>query len=393
MICAIFTCVSSTELVKVIGGRQHPGMCKNFSLPFLSIFAVILSALPAQSQTKLPDGRYLYVASPGVRNYLQYGGHGLLVFDIDHNYRFVKRIATAGLNAEGVPINVKGICASADTGLLHISTLTTLTCIEISSEKVLWEKSYAGGCDRMGIAPDGSYLYLPSLEKGHWHVVNADDGVVLAQIEPDSRAHNTIVGRNGKEAYLAGLGSPFLTIADTLKHEASRKVGPFSGNIRPFTVNGSQTRILANVNDLLGFEIGDLVNGNVIASIKVEGFEKGPVKRHGCPSHGIALTPDGKEVWLSDGHNSRVHVFTLAGDEATQAASIPVRDQPGWITMRLDGKHAWPSSGEIIDIATRKVVTHLIDEKGRAVGSEKMVEIHWKDGKSIRTGDQFGYGR
>ena len=43
------------------------------------------------------DGRYLYVASPGVRNYVQYGGHGLLVFDIDNDYRFVKRIATGGL--------------------------------------------------------------------------------------------------------------------------------------------------------------------------------------------------------------------------------------------------------------------------------------------------------
>src|SRR5690606_14711971 len=30
-----------------------------------------------------PLKRYLYVAAPGVRDYLEYGGHGLLVFDID----------------------------------------------------------------------------------------------------------------------------------------------------------------------------------------------------------------------------------------------------------------------------------------------------------------------
>jgi hypothetical protein len=36
--------------------------------------------------------RYLYVAEPGIRNYLQYGGTGVLVFDIDNGYRFVKRI-------------------------------------------------------------------------------------------------------------------------------------------------------------------------------------------------------------------------------------------------------------------------------------------------------------
>ncbi len=62
-----------------------------------------------------PLRRYLYVAVPGVRDYLQYGGHGLLVFDIDEDYKFVKRIRTGGLSPDGRPLNVKGICGSAAT--------------------------------------------------------------------------------------------------------------------------------------------------------------------------------------------------------------------------------------------------------------------------------------
>ena len=38
-------------------------------------------------------------------------------------------------------------------------------------------------------------------------------------------------------------------------------------------------------------------------------------------------------------------------------------------------------------------MTALTDEKGREVHSEKMVEIHWKGGKVVQTGDQFGVGR
>ena len=52
-----------------------------------------------------------------------------------------------------------------------------------------------------------------------------------------------------------------------------------------------------------------------------------------------------------------------------------MRDQPGWITFSLDGRHAYPSTGEIIDIASRRVVATLTDETGRAVQSEKVVEI------------------
>jgi hypothetical protein len=51
--------------------------------------------------------RYLYVAVPGIRNYLEYGGHGILVYDLSDNYRLVKRIVTRGLKADGTPSNLK----------------------------------------------------------------------------------------------------------------------------------------------------------------------------------------------------------------------------------------------------------------------------------------------
>ena len=33
------------------------------------------------------ERHYLYVAAPGIRNDMQYGGHGLLVFDIRNKFR------------------------------------------------------------------------------------------------------------------------------------------------------------------------------------------------------------------------------------------------------------------------------------------------------------------
>ena len=63
------------------------------------------------------------------------------------------------------------------------------------------------------------------------------------------------------------------------------------------------------------------------------------------------------------------------------------------MTFSLDGKFAYPSTGEVIDTATKKIVTALADEKGGEVHSEKMVEIHFQDGKPVAAGDQFGLGR
>ena len=73
-------------------------------------------------------------------------------------------------------------------------------------------------------------------------------------------------------------------------------------------------------------------------------------------------------------------------------ASVKVRDQPGWISFSLDGRHAFPSTGEIIDTRTRKIIATLTDEMKRMVQSEKVVEVVFAGGKPVRTGDQFGIG-
>jgi hypothetical protein len=151
------------------------------------------------------------------------------------------------------------------------------------------------------------------------------------------------------------------------------------------------------VNDLLGFEIGDIKTGKVIHRVNVPGFKKGPVKRHGCPSHGVGLTPDESELWVSDGANNRMHIYDLGDLSATHAPryadSIELRDQPGWITFSLDGKLAYPSTGDVIDVKSRKIIAHLTDETGAAVQSEKLLEVDFRGPEPIRCGDQFGIGR
>jgi hypothetical protein len=348
---------------------------------------VLLVACPVVLRAQ----RYLYVAVPGIRDYLGYGGHGILVFDIDHNHRFVKRIPTRGLHPNGKPSNVKGIAVSIPLNSIFISTLETLERIDLTTDSVVWEKPFEGGCDRMAISPDGLTMYLPSLENTFWNVVDCRTGDIIKKITVYRRSHNTIYGRAGDVVYLDDIGSEWLYVADARKHELARKVGPFANFIRPFTVNGREDRVFVTVDSLLGFEVGDLKGGTKLAHVEVEGWEAGPVRRHGNPSHGIALTPDEKELWLCDGHNMRLHVFNAA-PPYQQLTTIPLQDMPGWINFSIDGKYAYPSSGEVIDVGTRKLLLTLKDEFNNSVGSEKMVEVQFEGKRPVRAGNQFGIG-
>jgi DNA-binding beta-propeller fold protein YncE len=358
------------------------------------IFSVLIGLLSLPSVLFAEDSsvrRLLYVATPGIRNYLEFGGQGVLVFDIDKDHQFIKRIDTPA--GKEKPENIKGICANAQTKRLYISTPAKLYCMDLVTEKNLWEKALPLGCDRMSITPDGKWLYVPSFEKETWNVVEAETGEVKEVIETKSGAHNTVCGLDGSWMYLAGLKSPHLSMADTKTHKVTKTVGPFSAAIRPFTVNGKQTLCFCCVNERLGFEIGDIGSGKVLHKIDVEGVKKGPVKRHGCPSHGIGLTPDEKEIWLCDAFNTALHVFDVSQLPPKQKESIKLREQPGWVTFSLDGKYTYSSTGEVIDTKTKKILVGLKDEKDREVHSEKVIEIHFQNQKPITVGDQFGLVR
>jgi DNA-binding beta-propeller fold protein YncE len=357
----------------------------------LPLLLLALLTAPAASRSSA-ERHYLYVASPGTRNYVEYGGVGLLVFDIDHGYEFVRRIPT-WTTPEGKPAeNVKGIAASAATGRVYVTSLTHVIAIDAVTGATIWNREYEGGTDRLAISPDGKTLWVPQFEGPSWHVVDAATGDVIGTIETKSGSHNTIASPDGEHVFLAGLKSAVLSVVDARTRTATGAVGPFSNVIRPFTVNGAGTLVYVNVNDLLGFEVGDVRTGKKVQRVEVAGFEKGPVKRHGCPSHGIALTPDERELWIGDCHNGYIHVFDVTATPAKQVASLKMRDCVGWVSFSMDGRFAYSSTGEIIDVATRKVIATLRDEAGRDVQSEKMLDVTIADGKVVRAGNQFGVG-
>src|SRR6476619_3849682 len=99
-------------------------------LAVLALLAVTTSATPPVQRPAPRERHLLYVASPGTRNYTEYGGVGVLVFDIDSGYRFVRRIPTWS-TPEGKPVeNVKGIAASAATGRVYVTSLTRVIAID-----------------------------------------------------------------------------------------------------------------------------------------------------------------------------------------------------------------------------------------------------------------------
>jgi DNA-binding beta-propeller fold protein YncE len=163
--------------------------------------------------------------------------------------------------------------------------------------------------------------------------------------------------------------------------------------VRPFTFNGKQTLLFANINDFLGFEIADLKTGAIVGHVDVPGVAAGRSPTHGIPSHGIAMTQDETEIWIADNANNYLRVFDSTVMPPKMKTSVKVRDEPGWITFGIDGRLAYPSTGDVIDVKTKQIIATLQDENGDNAESEKMLEIDFANGKPLQAGDQFGKGQ
>jgi len=351
------------------------------------------------------DRRLVYVALPGGSAGGQFSsemnGVGIVVLDVENNFQFIKRIPTWDVPASVSPEEVSGVAASPATNMFYVATRGRLAAFDLGTDKKVWQSSYDGPCcERPEVTPDGLTLVVGSDLRDFWYVIDAKSGTLKGKIQaPKSMfAHNMALSADGKTVFMAPNGVT-MTIGDVPSMKAIRTI-TFSDHVRPFVINHDATRVYANLNNLLGFEIGDARTGEVIKRIeapaKLWKAKWGDLNQHffghGCPSHGIALTPDESEIWVVDNINYAVLVYDNTGEWPVMKSSFPTTASADWITMGLDGQYALLSSGDVVEVKTKKIVAQLKDEYGKPMHSEKFLEMSFSNGKLVRAVSQFGEG-
>ena len=341
------------------------------------------------------DGNFKYVAVNG----------GIEVYDMDRGHTAVKTIPMPEMSRP------RGIAANAITNRLYIpywgsrthpktgrSPVGFVVCMDLTTDRILWTQVYEPSIDSLAMTPDGKTLYMPSGEEseegGFWFVIDALTGKEKSRIPVYKGAHNTIVSRTRPRVYLGSLQSNFLYIANTETNQIIEKIGPFGERIRPLAINGHETLAFVTINFLSGFEVADLESGKVIHHMEVKGFPWVDPPLPYTQSHGIALSPDEKEVWVVDAFHRYVHVFDVRGlpqDTPRQIADIEVRDQndpwnlPKWINFSRDGRYVHVSTGAIIDTKSRRIMATVVPSK-------YYMEIHFENGDPVQAYSRYGIG-
>ena len=235
------------------------------------------------------------------------------------------------------------------------------------------------------VTPDGRFVYIPVVADGKYEVFDTLKKSIIARLDTDGMPHNVMGSPDGRWMYLAPndrrertveymrkVGMPTslnkkIYVADTRTHSIVSTI-PLPNAPRPIAVSPDGKRLYANVDQLLGFVVVDTAQRKVIseAHYQLSDAERKVETR----SHGVAVTPDGKEVWSLDRGNDLAHIFDVTQLPPRQVGRVAVGKAPYWITLTPDGETVYVSNSQedtisVIDRKKRQEKTRISVGKGK----------------------------
>ena len=245
---------------------------------------------------------------------------------------------------------------------------STLDVVDVKSLKVVKHIKLSGHPNNLSIGKDGRRAYV-SIREAPGAVDIIDTATTtLAKSIPVTEVHNTFVTPDGHYVLAGSIAGKSLTVIDA-KTETIAWTIPFDRGVRPvtFEVNpdGSTKTLYVQLSDFNGFAVVDWAQRKEVNRVtipEVPAAERVLDGLQNSPAHGIAVSPDGKRLWMNSKMNARVYVYSLP--DLKVVSTVRVGSHPDWLTFTPDGKslyvaNAGSDSVSVIDAASMREVTQI----------------------------------
>ena len=260
--------------------------------------------------------------------------------------------------------NPHGLIASPDRRTLYVSVEGTdeLIALNIATGKITWRTRVGRAPNEVSITRDGRYVFVPCRNDATVDVVDTAAMKVVDRIPVPQMPHNTYTSADGRHLYLGSMAGSRISVFDTSTHKLISEIAP--GNwVRPIALRRDESIAYVALSALHGFAVVDLKERKVIRRVELPALPPGTVAPpYETLTHGLALTPDERELYVTSMAGKAIYVFSVPGLE--QTAKIDVGKYPNWITVSPDGRFVFVSNQlddtvSAIDTRTKKVVATI----------------------------------
>jgi len=259
--------------------------------------------------------------------------------------------------------HVHGAAVQADGRRLFatVEAQLALKVIDTATDRILDTIKLSGLPNQCAVTPDGRFVGVPIRNGNSVDIVDVAAKKVVKNL-PVRVPHNCYNARNNRHMFVTSMGEHTVKLIDLETMSYIAEI-PVPGVPRPLAVARDEKTMYVALSDLHGFVEVSVPSRRVVRKVLLPGPPAGaePLEPH-TPTHGLELTPDGKELWVTSVVGDGVYVYDLATKKLSE--KIVTGKAPIWLTFSPDGKYCCVSNAgsddcSIIDTQTRREVARL----------------------------------
>ena len=260
---------------------------------------------------------------------------------------------------------IHGVAVEPDGKRLFVTVESDHT-LRIVDTKTGKEKTVkvSGRPNQVAVTADGKYVAVPIRDGDKVDIVDVVKGEVVKSL-PIKEPHNALNTGSNRYIFVSSMASHEINIIDLEKMDYSAVI-PVGGRPRPYVVSPDGKTMFVAVADLHGFMIVDIPSKTVVDRVEMPADHPTPhplqYESADTRTHGIAITPDGKELWVTSLLDDCVYIYEVASKKFV--GRVATGGSPNWLAFTPDGKYLCVSNTDsddvsIIDAGKRREVTRV----------------------------------
>ena len=271
---------------------------------------------------------------------------------------------------KGIEVN-HGVAAAPDGTRIYVSdeAESTLDVADAKTFEVIKRIPLSGHPNNIAVSPDGRRLYVAIAQApGGVDVIDTSSLQNIKTIRTKGAIHNPYVTPDGKFVLAGSIPAKTVSVIDARTDELAWTIQMDLG-IRPIAMStnpdGSTKFLFVQMTGFNGFAVIDFATHEEIKRIQNPDIPAGraPVTAGADPSHGIAVTADGKLLLVNSRLNSALYAYSLPDLKYVGGADLGGKGA-AWLTLTPDGKTAYVANAvtndvSVVDIKSLKEVTRI----------------------------------
>lgn len=271
---------------------------------------------------------------------------------------------------EGIEAN-HGAAVAPDGSRIYVSdeAENTLDVADGKTLKVFKRVPLSGRPNNIAISPDGRRVYVAIIEApGGVDVIDTSSLQDVKTLPTRGSIHNTYVTPDGKFVVAGSIAGKSINVIDVATDRTAWTLQMDRG-VRPMAfaqnADGSTKWIFVQLSELNGFAVIDFATHKEIRRIQNPALPPGKaaVPAGADPSHGMAVTADGKTLLVCSRLNNALYAYSLPDLSLIGGAELGGKGA-AWVTLTPDGKTAYVAMAvtndvSVIDVASLREVTRI----------------------------------